>query len=889
MIREDLTEFRYYLEALSKFMQESYGISEQVKTFWSLLKQVDDYYDEYLRELDFFEVNRKPGETSWNVEGETLDKIGAIFGCQRKFTIPVYDTANMFNIVDYAQIDMNDDEFLVYIKTQVIKQNFDGTRETLQRLYSTFVDGKIQEGLIPQRFLYTTEYAPDGAICTIRWDEESPSQTLAKLFDNGYLTIESMGIRYRRQITNFNDLAYYAKNEYRLLASPSAPSDWGDVDKYFSISEIGPASQSWDPFGVYAKKINGVYVVCPNEPTNWANVYQDFIKIEITAISPLETYSPNTYYQYSDSLYSRYASTELSLLSTQPSDWSEGGYYKDLGAATSSWDDDKIYAKLHEKEIIGFEPESFLGMTAVPAGALVKAYLDGFKGNSAVVNQLVQLKNDTVSPAGYPISSSTTTHKITFSGTATSTDANTIGVLDHNITFQSGHTYLISFKISGTIPSVRLGNFSNITGNATTTSTDIFVTAPSDATDVRLIASSVNGTAYSGDLIIQCVDCTIVPLTSAEMASVSAAKAALKHKDIDLDSYIPHNAGTLTDSKPTKLYSRNAILKNVSLKSITTIALNTLGFYTIGTNRWQVSLAAQGAKKNSASSEMPNIYCSKYTALSPNDWEGAGDKTMTLTIDGFLRIRDSSITQASDFSGTLFYELNTPSSTISQAVIDGLVEHEYDLTLPTLKSAGSVQDESKAGGSKIGTLNLGTPNWEKEGTSGVFAVHLTYIKQAPNYNTKGNLLCDSYVTAPPSSSEDKVIRINDITSYSYLRIKDSTYAESTAAQFKTAMNGKMLNYEKTDYTDFTDMISYPEIFNVYAGGCVEIVGEGCDATTMIKWVKRQTISVYAITAHQPTNWSTDYSSHRVFELTDGSETFATNTYYAPKKIGGRYA
>ena len=54
MIREDLLEFQYYLERLSKFMQESYGITGQVETFFQLLAEVNRYYDEFFAEMDCF-------------------------------------------------------------------------------------------------------------------------------------------------------------------------------------------------------------------------------------------------------------------------------------------------------------------------------------------------------------------------------------------------------------------------------------------------------------------------------------------------------------------------------------------------------------------------------------------------------------------------------------------------------------------------------------------------------------------------------------------------------------------------------------------------------------------------------------------------------------------
>ena len=344
MIREDLLEFQYYLDRLSKFMQESYGICGQVETFWSLLKQVNDYYDEFFTKSDFF--NEKP-------EGDMLDKIGSIFGCRRNFTIPIYDVSDPFKIDDYAQIDLDDDDFLNYIKTQVIKQNFDGTRETLQQLYSTYINKQIKKGMIDLRFLYTTDSEEDGAICTIRWDTDNPSENMRLLFENGYLTVESLGILYKRAIVNFNRIAFYANPSYLRLTTSNAPSDWSTASsKYFSVQEQGPATDEWDPEKTYAIKTENGYAVQANQPSNWSDCYQKYVIVEITSATG-ETYAPNSFFLISSGDNSKYEKTDCVLLSEQPAGWAKGGYYSlSSEQPASSWDPSKIYAKQDSSDYV---------------------------------------------------------------------------------------------------------------------------------------------------------------------------------------------------------------------------------------------------------------------------------------------------------------------------------------------------------------------------------------------------------------------------------------------------------------------------------------------------------------------------------------------------------
>lgn len=343
MIREDLLDLKYYLNSLSLFMRESYGISEQTKTFHSLLVQVNEYYDEFFEELDFF---------NHDALGEMLDKIGAIFGCSRKFTIPIYDETNIMEIVNYAQIDLNDDEYLIYIKTQAIKQYFDGSREMLQRLYSTYEDGKVKPGILDLVFLYTTEEDESGAICTIRWDTDITSGDLPLLFENGYLTIESLGIRYRRQITSLSGLAYYAKLAYSLVGYSEEPSDWATSDAYCKIMATGQATSVWDSTKTYAKVGINEYAIIPNEPANWQSSFSQYVIVTITPKSAGEAYVPGEFYKAPTLGQMVYGRMVCSPLSQEPSDWSAGGYYSVYGTATSVWLDENDYAVLSGSDYV---------------------------------------------------------------------------------------------------------------------------------------------------------------------------------------------------------------------------------------------------------------------------------------------------------------------------------------------------------------------------------------------------------------------------------------------------------------------------------------------------------------------------------------------------------
>ena len=332
MIRKDLLDLQYYLDRLSKFMQESYGIDKQVETFQTLLKQINEYYDRYFEELNFFKYDE------YEEGSELLNMIGKVFNCERSFTLPIYDVNNPLTIIGYESVDLNNDEYLMYIKTQVIKQNFDGGRETLQKLYSTYINGQNHPGILEDFYiLYTT---PANARCEIRWNAENPSENLRKLFENGYLTIESMGIMYTRSIENFNKFAYFEIQYADLVKVEPSPFD---PTNYYKISATQPTS-TWDSSKIYAKLVNGRYVILDEEPVNWADIYQNCVILEQGSAG--DVWAADTYYSITpENDYNKFAQDKYIRISTQPADWGTGKYYSISAAAATptAWDPTKTY------------------------------------------------------------------------------------------------------------------------------------------------------------------------------------------------------------------------------------------------------------------------------------------------------------------------------------------------------------------------------------------------------------------------------------------------------------------------------------------------------------------------------------------------------------------
>ena len=499
--------------------------------------------------------------------------------------------------------------------------------------------------------------------------------------------------------------------------------------------------------------------------------------------------------------------------------------------------DDKVnYAieAITKKDLYETQEATFQGMTAVPAGAMVKAYLAGFKGNSAVVNQLIP----------------TASRNVNF------TTASTTSIrLANGLSIPSGHTILLLWKQNATLtsntrntPIVRMGGndtYLSATPNYNLAKGSYYwlLTTTATLTDVFYWASGPDVDYGIEDVML--IDLTAVPLTSAEMASYEAAKAALKHKDMDVDFYIPYNAGTLTDSKPTKLISNPYNLFNGELR---------FGGYS-DNGSWIGSQVV-------ISNKDPIIVKGgvQYTFSQHNFTDATQKKIVQFDASGnFLKSTYASSGTANQTittepnAHTIYFQF-TKSSAYSSLPTDpqicfhlasadlGYKPHvpaiEYDLTMPTLKSAGTVQDESKAGGSKVNTIaNLGGIDWITYTAINCFRTQniLPNCAVVPAAQT-GNILCPKLVAVTgayfdQNTTVNGIMRIENNAQYPFLYARDNTYA--SVADFKTGMANVPLNYAKRQATDFSDPISYPEIIDVDAGGLVDVVGEGCDATTKV--------------------------------------------------------
>ena len=135
-----------------------------------------------------------------------------------------------------------------------------------------------------------------------------------------------------------------------------------------------------------------------------------------------------------------------------------------------------------------------------------------------------------------------------------------------------------------------------------------------------------------------------------------------------------------------------------------------------------------------------------------------------------------------------------------------------------LVAYGDIKPSDGNGTEVFDIVDLGSLTWEKQDIGGVynFRTTLSDIKLVSD-TVLPNIICAEYLTVTTENmlsvtGTDKAISTRSST-IAGIRIKDSAYNSSTAEQFKTAMSGKYLIYEKAtptskSYTPFSNpMIS----------------------------------------------------------------------------------
>lgn len=497
----------------------------------------------------------------------------------------------------------------------------------------------------------------------------------------------------------------------------------------------------------------------------------------------------------------------------------------------------KIAYFAHGSTLSTVSDTTLAAIKAVPAGAQRFASLDGFKGNSIVWKQLVhaltsdywQASNSSKASAAFADGVATLT--ILQTGTQGASNTSIRTKTNFSLIAPAGHKLLIMVDAKSSVSGVSIGyDIANVGGTFSET------TSTSWKTFSEIITASTTGWTYicnrSNDLEVgTTIDFRNVRVIDLGTETYTLTSPRVLWSMQYAQAHPEFNAGEILDSLPTKLYSRKAGLNSLKLSEI--------GAYTFtGNEVWQQRAAGDFysfiATDQLPSADTINLINTMGLIARTSTYSQSGINISSYQGNLVVYIRDPRVTDQASArtltSGqTIYYELASPASTISQAVIDGLTIAEYPLTLPALRSAGSVQDTDKK--KNVGQDDFGVLYWYKPYTGvGVFYANFT---KATVSETGRDMLSANYPQVDYVGinnmrtvyGNQKVTMSNTGGTAVYINDPD---LDSVGGGSISALNGKTFYYALANPTDQTGVV-IPDLIEVEEGGSLELVCEGTTA------------------------------------------------------------
>lgn len=203
MLTDKLFDFDFYKNSMSLFLKNSPGMTEKAKMLFDILLNVRDSQDKVFGYLDIFYYKNDTDNyiteyTDTSKTSSWLDLIGDFLEINRSFDIlyEFYNTAGP-NYTKKIKVNLTDEEFLIYIQASIFKLIFDGTQEMFDKYYqnsNSFI-GKLGIRAITSEIVTTD--SDRSAICNMFFpNSETYSDNLKNLFQYGFLTPHSIGIKY---------------------------------------------------------------------------------------------------------------------------------------------------------------------------------------------------------------------------------------------------------------------------------------------------------------------------------------------------------------------------------------------------------------------------------------------------------------------------------------------------------------------------------------------------------------------------------------------------------------------------------------------------------------------------------------------------------------------
>lgn len=208
IIPETLKEFDYYKRKLPIYLQNSEGFQEHFRIWYDFLAQgvvknadillnlLLIFDKDYLSYLESIDEEMSPDSEYCDI----LDKLGSIFGVNRHFKVTYEDAGAPIT----EQLSLDNNDFLILIKAQIIRNYCEGTREQMEEYYKS-VGLQIYVQTDTTSTATANLYLTEGVGNT----DYDYSENVQKMFLAGMLRIESMGIKYQESYLDVSRILFW--------------------------------------------------------------------------------------------------------------------------------------------------------------------------------------------------------------------------------------------------------------------------------------------------------------------------------------------------------------------------------------------------------------------------------------------------------------------------------------------------------------------------------------------------------------------------------------------------------------------------------------------------------------------------------------------------------
>lgn len=209
ILNENLKDFNYYKQKVPMYLRASESFLSHFKIWYDMLVGYQDkgivpvgdtildlvniFADDFLDKIKNLDGSGVDEHNRYGTNSDFLDKLASLFSVTRKFSVKYL----LNNVETKEELSLNNEELLILIKCQIIKNYSDGTYSQIKKFYEDcglymFILTDSEVATV-DLILGIDENAGEG-------DAGHYSDNIKKMFLAGLLRVEHLGIKYRQAI-----------------------------------------------------------------------------------------------------------------------------------------------------------------------------------------------------------------------------------------------------------------------------------------------------------------------------------------------------------------------------------------------------------------------------------------------------------------------------------------------------------------------------------------------------------------------------------------------------------------------------------------------------------------------------------------------------------------